>query len=220
MHFLRFYVNYFLLRMHFVDFSRHCFGSFLADWRRSWWDQSWEACLECHCDTFDRDRCMNSLRYWWMSICSRSMLWHSIHFVVCFHVLEDKQMLNMWTTRFVTRTRFLFYSDSRTRTLRWWLGLGLGLWGDDSDSDLDSEVMTRTRTRIWQPGLGHSTGIIMEFSILPVMGTSRCHRGPSWSLPSRPAADRVLHVSKQLPSSYLHGKYECKNSVFTISLCI
>ena len=37
---------YFLLRMHFVDFSRNCFGSFLAKWRRSWWDQSWEACLE------------------------------------------------------------------------------------------------------------------------------------------------------------------------------
>ena len=72
--FLRFYVIYFLLRMHFVDFSRHCFGSFLADWRRSWWDQRWQACLECHCAPFDRDRCMNSLMYWWMSICSRSMV--------------------------------------------------------------------------------------------------------------------------------------------------
>ena len=60
--------------MHFVDFSRNCFGSFLADWRRSWWDQSWEACLECHCDTFDRDRCMNSLRKRCLSICSRSMI--------------------------------------------------------------------------------------------------------------------------------------------------
>ena len=79
----------------------------------------------------------------------RCLLWHSIHFVVCFHVLEDKQMLNMWTTRFVTRTRFFFYTRTR--------GLGLGLGGDDSDSDSDSEEMTRTRTRIWQPGLGHST---------------------------------------------------------------
>ena len=50
---------YFLLRMHFVDSSRNCYGSFLAKWRRSWWDQSWEACLECYCDTFDTDRCMN-----------------------------------------------------------------------------------------------------------------------------------------------------------------
>ena len=66
--------SYFLLRMHFVDFSRNCFGSFLAMWRRSWWDQSWEACLECHCDTFDTYRCMNSLRKRCLSICSRSML--------------------------------------------------------------------------------------------------------------------------------------------------
>ena len=65
---------YFLLHMHFVDSSRNCFGSFLAKWWRSWWDQSWEACLECHCDTFDTDRCMNSLRKRWMSICSRSMV--------------------------------------------------------------------------------------------------------------------------------------------------
>ena len=92
----------------------------------------------------------------------RCLLWHSIHFVVCFHVLGDNFFLNMWTTSFMTRTRNLFL----TRTLRWCccccLGLlatsqiGLGLWGDDSDSD--SEVMTRTR--IWQPGLGHSTDII------------------------------------------------------------
>ena len=100
------------------------------------------------------------------------LLWHSIHFVVCFHVLEDKQMLKMWTTRFVTWTQIFIFT--RTRTLRWWLGLGLrghdswlglkflfslglGLWGDDSDSD--SEVMTRTRTRILQPGFGHSTDL-------------------------------------------------------------
>ena len=69
---------YFLLRMHFVDFSRNCFDSFLAKWRRSWWDQSWEACLECHCDTFDIYRCMNSLRKRQMSICIRSMIWQSI----------------------------------------------------------------------------------------------------------------------------------------------
>ena len=75
------------------------------------------------------------------------LLWHSIHFVVCFHVWEDKQMLNMWTTRFVTWT----WKKFLTRTRR------LGLWGDDSDSDF--EVMTRTRIRIWQPGLGHSTDV-------------------------------------------------------------
>ena len=68
------------------------------------------------------------------------LLWHSIHFVVCFHVLEDKQMLNMWTTRFVTRTLNSFLTRTRTRR-----------WGDDSD--LDSEVMTRTRTQRWL-GLG------------------------------------------------------------------
>ena len=57
---------------------------------------------------------------------SSSLLrWHSIHFVVCFHVLEDKQMLNMWTTRFVTRTRIFF-----------WLGLGLGFDNLDSDTAL------------------------------------------------------------------------------------
>ena len=33
--FLQFYVIYFLLRIHFVDFTMHCFGYFLADWRRS-----------------------------------------------------------------------------------------------------------------------------------------------------------------------------------------
>ena len=76
----------------------------------------------------------------------RCLLWHSIHFVVCFHVLEDKQMLNMWTTRFVTRTRKIcFDSDSRTRTrtrtLRWWLELGLR--GDDSDSDLTTWTRTQ-----------------------------------------------------------------------------
>ena len=65
--------SYFLLRMHFVDFSRNCFGSFLAKWRRSWWVQSWEACLECHCDAFDTYRCRNSLRKRCLSIC-RSMV--------------------------------------------------------------------------------------------------------------------------------------------------
>ena len=85
-----------------------------------------------------------------------------IHFVVCFHVLEDKQMLNMWTTRFVTRTRIFFFTwtrglglgpglwgddrtRTRTRTLRWWLRLGLRLSGDDSDSDSDLTTWTRTQ---------------------------------------------------------------------------
>ena len=69
------------------------------------------------------------------------ILWHYSHiiFVVCFHVLEDEQMLNMGNTRFVTRT--LFVSLTRTRTLRWWLGLR----GDDSDSDLT----TWPRTQHW-----------------------------------------------------------------------
>ena len=85
MHFLWFLISdLFLLRMHFVDFARHCFGSFLANWRRSWWDQSWEACLECHCVTFDRDGCMNSLRYWWMSICSRSMVIRNVPVVILY----------------------------------------------------------------------------------------------------------------------------------------
>ena len=33
-----------------------------------------KACLKCFCDTFDSDRCMNSLTRRWMSICSRSMI--------------------------------------------------------------------------------------------------------------------------------------------------
>ena len=36
-------------------------------------DQRGKACLKCFCDTFDSDRCMNSLTRRWMSICSRSM---------------------------------------------------------------------------------------------------------------------------------------------------
>ena len=36
-------------------------------------DQGGKACLKCFCDTFDSDRCMNSLTRRWMSICSRSM---------------------------------------------------------------------------------------------------------------------------------------------------
>ena len=38
-------------------------------------DQRGKACLKCFCDTFDSDRCMNSLTRRWMSICSRSMVW-------------------------------------------------------------------------------------------------------------------------------------------------
>ena len=38
-------------------------------------DQRGKACLKCFCDTFDSDRCMNSLTRRWMSICSRSMIW-------------------------------------------------------------------------------------------------------------------------------------------------
>ena len=40
-------------------------------------DQGGKACLKCFCDTFDSDRCMNSLTRRWMSICSRSMKKHS-----------------------------------------------------------------------------------------------------------------------------------------------
>ena len=36
-------------------------------------DQRGKTCLKCFCDTFDSDRCMNSLARRWMSICSRSM---------------------------------------------------------------------------------------------------------------------------------------------------
>ena len=39
-------------------------------------DQRGKACLKCFCDTFDSDRCMNSLTRRWMSICSRSMVQH------------------------------------------------------------------------------------------------------------------------------------------------
>ena len=85
------------------------------------------------------------------------LLWHSIHFVVCFHALEDQKnlcwicgLLDSWLglefffySDSRTRTGILFDSDSRTRTwtwtLRWWLGLGLR--GDDSD------LTTWTRTQ-------------------------------------------------------------------------
>ena len=58
-------------------FCRFVMAQFLfcmAYWRRSWWDQSLEACLECHYDTFDRVRCMDILWHRSVSICSRSML--------------------------------------------------------------------------------------------------------------------------------------------------
>ena len=55
------------------------------------------------------------------------------------------------------KTRY-YWTRTRTRVLRWWLGLGLGFLGYDSDSDSGSEVMTRTRTRVLKLGLGHSTG--------------------------------------------------------------
>ena len=41
-------------------------------------DQRGKACLKCFCDTFDSDRCMNTLTRRWMSICSRSMVWCQI----------------------------------------------------------------------------------------------------------------------------------------------
>ena len=74
--------------------------------------------------------------------------WGREKYLVCFHVLEDKEISNMWTTGLVTRTWFFFFdsdsdSDVMTRTWRWWLGLGLGLRGDDSDSDLT--IWTRTQ---------------------------------------------------------------------------
>ena len=37
-------------------------------------DQRGKACLKFFCDTFDSDRCMNSLTRGWMSMCSRSMV--------------------------------------------------------------------------------------------------------------------------------------------------
>ena len=86
----------------------------------------------------------------------RCLLWHLIHFVVCFHVLEDKQMLNMWTTRFVTRTQKIVW-------------LGLGLWGDDSDSNSDFEVMTRTQRwwlRLGFDNLDSDTALLPNNSII------------------------------------------------------
>ena len=48
--------------MRFIDFAEHCLVSILEKWRWRSLHQSGEACLKCHCDTFDTDRCMNSLR--------------------------------------------------------------------------------------------------------------------------------------------------------------
>ena len=47
----------------YVLFAMSC--SLPVNWR---WAQSREACLKYYCDAFDRDRCMNSLTEWWMSI--------------------------------------------------------------------------------------------------------------------------------------------------------
>ena len=82
----------------------------------------------------------------------RCLLWHSIHFVVCFHVLEDKQNNVEYVGYYIRDSDSIFFL---TRTHG--LGLELGLWCNDSDLDSDFEVMTRTR--IWQPGLGHSTDL-------------------------------------------------------------
>ena len=48
-------------------------------------DQRGKACRKCFCDTFDSDRCMNSLTRRWMSICSRSMVWGFVPMRVCIH---------------------------------------------------------------------------------------------------------------------------------------
>ena len=58
-------------------------------------DQRGKACLKCFCDTFDSDRCMNSLTRRWMSICSRSMVYRRLQYVceqiwICrAHLLTD-----------------------------------------------------------------------------------------------------------------------------------
>ena len=71
------------------------------------------------------------------------LLWHSIHFVV----------FMFWKNKFWI-----------CGLLDLWLGLKNFFWLGLADSDSDFEVMTRTRTRtrIWQPGLGHSTGVLKE----------------------------------------------------------
>ena len=47
-------------------------------------DQRGKECLKCFCDTFDSDRCMNSLTRRWMSICSRFMIVMAFKYLINF----------------------------------------------------------------------------------------------------------------------------------------
>ena len=49
-------------------------GLYCAEARWTTLPERAEACLECHCNAFDTDRCMNSLKKRQMSMCSRSMV--------------------------------------------------------------------------------------------------------------------------------------------------
>ena len=71
-----------------------------------------------------------------------SDIWYILLCVFMFWKIN--KVLNMWTTRFVTRTRKKNLTRSR----------GLGLWGDDSDSDFEVMTRTRTWTQRWWLGLG------------------------------------------------------------------
>ena len=95
----------------------------------------------------------------------RCLLWHSIHFVVVFHVLEDKQILNNYVD---------YYIDS-------WIGLDFFVWLGlaDSDSDLDSDLTTWTRTQHWSVSL---TSIEYQ-DVLPNISLSRmsvCAQNLDW----------------------------------------
>ena len=59
-------------------------------------DQRGKVCLKCFCDTFDSDRCMNSLTRRWMSICSRSMHKPTEISEYTYHNLFHRPNLGCW----------------------------------------------------------------------------------------------------------------------------
>ena len=60
-------------------------------------DQRGKACLKCFCDTFDSDRCMNSLTRRWMSICSRSMVIQTQLHGLCRRSSSSLAVLVQWS---------------------------------------------------------------------------------------------------------------------------
>ena len=115
-----FYAIQFLLRRHFVDSSRHIFF-FMANWRRSWWDQSLEACLECHYDDFWQSQVHNALWHRSVSICGRSMVVHGGEWETRLKSKLYKQLyntfaINRWMHKY---THIRCHADDARRNMAW-----------------------------------------------------------------------------------------------------